>query len=135
MPEFPHLTTSERKDILQTAAAQLGQQSAVLEKDVWVSWALQSLFTLPNAHPMAFKGGTSLSKVYKVINRFSEDVDVTIDYRAFEEDFDPFAESVSNTAIRKYSDRLKEHVNQYANNIVVPHIKSQIGRASCRERV
>ncbi|PCJ86601.1 MAG: nucleotidyl transferase [Thiotrichaceae bacterium] len=126
MPKFLHLTANERKDILQTAAAQLGQQTAVLEKDVWVCWALQSLFSLPNAHPMAFKGGTSLSKVYKVINRFSEDVDVTIDYRAFGEDIDPFSEAVSNTAIRKYSDRLKEHVNQYANNIVIPHIENQL---------
>ncbi|MFK5949482.1 MAG: nucleotidyl transferase AbiEii/AbiGii toxin family protein [Methylococcales bacterium] len=126
MPEFLHLTTSERKDILQTAATQLGQQGAVLEKDVWVCWALQTLFSLPDAHPMAFKGGTSLSKVYKVINRFSEDVDVTISYQAFEKVFDPFAENVSKTAIKKYSDRLKEHVNQYANNIVVPHIESQL---------
>lgn len=71
MPKFLHLTANERKDILQTAAAQLGQQTAVLEKDVWVCWALHALFSLPDAHPMAFKGGTSLSKVYKVINRFS----------------------------------------------------------------
>lgn len=126
MPDFLHLTTNERKDILQTAATQLGQQATVLEKDVWVCWALQALFSLPDAHPMAFKGGTSLSKVYKVINRFSEDVDVTIDYQAFKEDFDPFAENVSKTAIRKYSVRLKEHVNQYANNIVIPHIKSRL---------
>ena len=38
---------------------------------------------MPDAHPMAFKGGTSLSKIYGAINRFSEDVDVTLDYRAF----------------------------------------------------
>lgn len=133
MPKFLHLTANERKDILQTAAAQLGQQTAVLEKDVWVCWALHALFSLPDAHPMAFKGGTSLSKVYKVINRFSEDVDVTIDYRSFGEDLEPFADNVSKTAIRKYSDRLKEHVNQYANSIVVPHINSQLQKLPAPE--
>jgi len=128
VPDFLHLSTEERKEILQTAAAQLGQQATVLEKDVWVCWSLQTLFSMQDAQPMAFKGGTSLSKVYNVINRFSEDVDVTIDYRSFDDDFDPFAEGASRTSIRKYSDRLKDHVNQYANNTVVPHIKSQLLR-------
>ena len=40
---------------------------------------------------MAFKGGTSLSKVYGIIDRMSEDVDITLDYRAFGDAFDPFA--------------------------------------------
>lgn len=45
MPEhFLYLPADERKEILQTAAAQLGQQATVLEKDVWVCWILQTLF-------------------------------------------------------------------------------------------
>jgi predicted nucleotidyltransferase component of viral defense system len=76
MPEqFLHLSAEDRKEILQTAAAQLGQQATALEKDVWICWTLQILFSLPDRHPMAFKGGTSLSKVYGVIERFSEDGD------------------------------------------------------------
>ncbi len=124
--QFLHLSAIERKEILQTCAVQLGQQATVLEKDVWVCWALQTLFSIPNAHPMAFKGGTSLSKIYGVINRFSEDVDVTLDYRSFDEGFDPFAEGVSNTAIRKFSTRLKDYVLQYASNIVAPYIETQL---------
>jgi hypothetical protein len=46
---------------------------------------------MSNALPMAFKGGTSLSKVYDAINRFSEDVDVTIDYRRLDDSVDPSA--------------------------------------------
>ena len=80
MPEqFLHLPVEDRKEILHTAAAQLGQQAAVLEKDIWVCWALQNLFTLPDAHPMALKGGTSLSKIYSAIERFSEDIDLVFD--------------------------------------------------------
>jgi predicted nucleotidyltransferase component of viral defense system len=127
MPEqFLHLPVGDRRDILQTAAAQLGQQATVLEKDVWVCWTLQTLFSMPNAHPMAFKGGTSLSKIYGAINRFSEDVDITLDYRAFDDDFDPFVAGVSKTAVRKFSDRLKGYVLRYASDVVAPYIEAQL---------
>ncbi len=127
MPEqFLHLPVSDRREILQTAATQLGQQATVLEKDVWVCWALQILFSMPDAHPMAFKGGTSLSKIYGAINRFSEDVDVTLDYRAFDDGFDPFATDVSKSAIRKFSERLKGYVLQYANEVVAPFLDAQL---------
>ena len=51
----------------------------MLEKDLWLVWVLDVLFKQPNAPTYSFKGGTSLSKVYDAIHRFSEDVDVTID--------------------------------------------------------
>lgn len=50
----------------------------VIEKDLWVCWLLEQLFTLPVQ--MVFKGATSLSKVFNIIKRFSEDCDITIDY-------------------------------------------------------
>lgn len=71
---------------------------------------------------MAFKGGTSLSKVYGAINRFSEDVDITLDYRGFEDPFNPFDANASKNQIRKYSDRLKEHVRDYASETIIPSI-------------
>ena len=124
--QFLHLPVSDRREILQTAATQLGQQASVLEKDVWVCWTLQTLFSMPNAHPMAFKGGTSLSKVYGAINRFSEDVDVTLDYRAFDDSFDPFAADVSKNAVKKFNKRLKDYVFQYASTVVAPYIEAQL---------
>ncbi len=127
MPEqFLHLPVGDRREILQTAATRLGQQATVLEKDVWACWTLQTLFSMPDAHPMAFKGGTSLSKIYGAINRFSEDVDVTLDYRAFDDDFDPFAANASNNAVKKFSKRLKGYVLQYASDVVVPYIEDQL---------
>jgi len=118
------LKPQEQKEILQTAAAQLGRQAAVLEKDIWVCWVLQTLFSIPDAHPMAFKGGTSLSKIYNIIDRFSEDVDITLDYREFDDDFDPFSPGVSKTKIRQFSDRLKTYVQIYANDVVAPAIET-----------
>ncbi|MCH8552914.1 MAG: nucleotidyl transferase AbiEii/AbiGii toxin family protein [Natronospirillum sp.] len=125
---YLELPESDQKDILQAAAAELGRQAAVLEKDIWVCWTLQTLFSMPDAHPMAFKGGTSLSKVYNAIDRFSEDVDITLDYRHFEADFDPFAEGISNTKIRKFSNRLKDYVKDYANDTVIPLLRAKLDK-------
>ena len=75
---------------------------------------------MPDSHPMAFKGGTSLSKVYGVIDRFSEDVDVTLDYRALEDAFDPFAEGASRTATRRFSERLRDRVAHYVRDTIAP---------------
>jgi len=123
---FLHLSEQDRTDILQTAAVRLGRQADVLEKDVWVCWVLQALFSMPNAHPMAFKGGTSLSKIFNAIYRFSEDVDITLDYRAFGEDFDPFHARVSRTALRKFSDRLKGYVRTYSHEVVLPYLRNRL---------
>lgn len=120
------LKISDQKDILQTAADELGRTPAVLEKDIWVCWGLEALFAMPDAHPMAFKGGTSLSKVYGVINRFSEDIDITLDYRAFGDETDPFAVGISSNQIRKFSDRLKGYVNNYAVHQVIPYLEEQL---------
>jgi predicted nucleotidyltransferase component of viral defense system len=80
VPEaFVQLPPDEQASILQTCAGKLGRRPEHLEKDVWICWVLQALFTMPDRLPMAFKGGTSLSKVYGAIRRFSEDVDVTVD--------------------------------------------------------
>ena len=60
---------------------------------------------MPDPHPMAFKSGTSLPKVYRVTDRFSEDVEVTLDYRASDDDFDPFADGASRIGSREFTAR------------------------------
>ncbi len=114
--DFLSLDAWEQGDILRTVAARSGRPAVILEKDIWVCWVLRVLFSIPDRHPMAFKGGTSLAKVYGIIDRFSEDVDITLDYRAFNDDFDPFDPAVSKTGIRRFSDRLKAHVERYAHD-------------------
>lgn len=80
MPEaFLRLSREDQLEALQTAAAASGRPPHILEKDVWVVWTLDALFTSPHAEHLVFKGGTSLSKAYKVIDRFSEDIDITYD--------------------------------------------------------
>ncbi len=123
---FLKLPSAVRRDILEKAEPKLGPKAIILEKDVWLCWTLQALFSMPNAHPMVFKGGTSLSKVYGAINRFSEDVDITLDYRAFDDDFDPFAEGASRKSIKKFGQRLQGYVLQYSTGVIVPYIDAQM---------
>jgi hypothetical protein len=82
MPDFLRLSAEDRLEALNFAAAKSGRAPHLLEKDVWVVWALDVLFRAPFGEHLVFKGGTSLSKAHKIIRRFSEDIDVTFDIRA-----------------------------------------------------
>ena len=90
MPDsFFDLSPKDRRDALQVAASRSGRPAHLLEKDVWVVWALSTLFDAPFGDDLVFKGGTSLSKGYQAIERFSEDVDLTYDIRAIAPDLAP----------------------------------------------
>jgi hypothetical protein len=70
----------ERRDLFLTTARRLGTAVQNVEKDFWVCWTLDILFNgLPIGGPrLLFKGGTSLSKGFGLIDRFSEDIDITV---------------------------------------------------------
>ena len=76
------LALADRREALNVAASASGRPAYLLEKDIWVVWSLETLFAAPLGSPLVFKGGTSLSKAYGAIRRFSEDVDLTYDIRA-----------------------------------------------------
>jgi predicted nucleotidyltransferase component of viral defense system len=79
MKKFLTLSKIERKNLIQKAAFDLGMRFDVVEKDIWVCYVLGKLFSLKELHgKLVFKGGTCLSKAYGLIERFSEDVDLTI---------------------------------------------------------
>ena len=77
MDDFLQLPEPDRKRALTVAATASRRPARLLEKDVWMVWCLRALFESPIAGDLVFKGGTSLSEVYNVIHRFSEDVDLT----------------------------------------------------------
>jgi hypothetical protein len=73
------LSPERRALVFEQAAAGQAGQSVMLEKDFWVSWLLGLLFADPEIGPnLVFKGGTSLSKVFSIIDRFSEDIDLCL---------------------------------------------------------
>jgi len=77
--QFLALSTQDRKLAFDNAALSLHLNAVILEKDFWVSWLLGLLFAQPELAPfLVFKGGTSLSKVFGVIDRFSEDIDLCL---------------------------------------------------------
>lgn len=73
------LTDQDKIDALETAASKLGRPTHLLEKDIWVVWSLNALIDSALGKSLVFKGGTWPLKVYRAIDRFSEDVDVTYD--------------------------------------------------------
>ncbi|MDE5609388.1 MAG: nucleotidyl transferase AbiEii/AbiGii toxin family protein [Bacteroidales bacterium] len=79
MNDYFQLSTQQQQLVLSQAANKTGLPVQAVEKDLWVTIALQTVFSLPFSGRLVFKGGTSLSKVWKVIHRFSEDIDLAID--------------------------------------------------------
>lgn len=75
-----HENKNEFTQIVQTVAEEFGLETFQVEKDYFVSLFLKELSILKNNVEIVFKGGTSLSKCYKVIDRFSEDIDLTIKF-------------------------------------------------------
>ncbi len=80
MDGVAQLNSAERGELFTETAARMGVLPIIAEKDFWVCWSLKHLFASPDQKPaLLFKGGTSLSKVFHVINRFSEDIDLSLD--------------------------------------------------------
>ena len=73
-------TPDDRRGLFLATVNRLGTPLQNVEKDFWVSWVLDLLFNGRDAGEprLLFKGGTSLSKAYGLISRFSEDIDITV---------------------------------------------------------
>jgi predicted nucleotidyltransferase component of viral defense system len=83
MNTFLQLPAKRRRLVFQQVDEAMGLQAFSVEKDFWVCWILHELFALPGiGEHLTFKGGTSLSKAWKLIERFSEDVDLVVDKEA-----------------------------------------------------
>ena len=80
MDKFVLLSDKDKRAYFEVAASNLNVMPQLIEKDFWVCWILKVLFSLQEiGEHLTFKGGTSLSKCYNVIRRFSEDIDVSIE--------------------------------------------------------
>lgn len=83
MNNFHTLPNDSKRIIIEQTALKQGLSKQIVEKDLWVSTLLEVVFTLPFADKLVFKGGTSLSKVWGLIERFSEDIDLAVDRSLF----------------------------------------------------
>ncbi len=92
MDKVAQFLPDQRRELFSETAARMDMTPAVVEKDFWVTWVLGRLFRQPElAGLLMFKGGTSLSKVYGLIERFSEDIDLILDWQVLQGE-DPLAE-------------------------------------------
>jgi hypothetical protein len=124
------LSREDRAEALKVAAAQTGRAPHLLEKDVWVVWVLSVIDQSPLSNKLTFKGGTSLSKAYKIIDRFSEDIDLTCDIRAIAPDLlrdgNPIPETASQA--KKISDHVRARLPQWIEGEVLPILRSALER-------
>lgn len=124
------LSREDQAEALEVAAAQTGRPPHLLEKDIWVVWTLSAIYESALAEKLTFKGGTSLSKVYKIIDRFSEDIDLTYDIREVVPELlrngNPIPASPSQA--KKITDRVRDRLPQWIEGEVVPILLSALRR-------
>jgi len=121
MDGFIRQPSEERRVYFEQTAARMRLSPQIVEKDFWVCWTLKELFGMPDlGGTLIFKGGTSLSKVYRMIERFSEDIDVSLDRASlgFSGELDPEAGRSAKEQARRL-DRLR----QACQERIVGHLK------------
>lgn len=129
------LSARQRVELFEQTTQATGMDAVIVEKDFWVCWTLKELFALPAmGEHLIFKGGTSLSKVFKIIERFSEDIDVSIDrsFLGFGGANEPEA-GASNKEKQRRIEALKTACQKTIVENLLPAleaaIKSKVGRA------
>lgn len=122
------LEAEEREALFRETAARMGVASAVIpEKDFWICWTLKRLFSLEGLPSLLFKGGMSLSKAFGLIERFSEDIDLSLNRAelGFVGENDPLRIERQNARRRKI-DELSEVCRQTVSERLHPALEAAI---------
>lgn len=116
MNKIARMSPQERAEVFAETAARKDIAEAIIEKDFWVCWVLKQLFSVEDlSKRLLFKGGTSLSKIFHAIKRFSEDIDLAVDYAGlgFTGDRDPRREGISKTQRARILDEMMTECQRY----------------------
>lgn len=119
MTSWLSLSDEDRKISLQQASAKSGIVVQAVEKDWWVTLVLKALFELQDASHFIFKGGTSLSKGWNLINRFSEDLDIALSPEAFGMEY-------RSKPSKDYRSRVKKEGCQYTSTIIKAALQEKL---------
>lgn len=128
MDDVARLGPEDRSDLFRAAAEAKGVTVQIIEKDFWVCWALRQLYTLGDLPAkFLFKGGTSLSKVFGIIERMSEDIDLVIDRAdlGFTGNRDPMATGLSGKERERRIDALKEAAAVFVGGPLVDALRAR----------
>lgn len=133
MTELAHLSSEDRRELFRRAASHReGPADAVMvEKDYWVCWTIGKLFGAHDTDEivpgLVFKGGTSLSKVYAAIDRFSEDIDLTIPRTVVGiEAVDDLTAGISSTQARHRLDKMVMACSNYVETEIRTKLAASI---------
>lgn len=130
MDNVARLPASDRAALFGETGAGRGVANTIIEKDFWVCWTLKRLFGLPKnaAASLVFKGGTSLSKAFGIIRRFSEDIDLSFDRAdlGYTGDRDPEQEGISRKKARRLIDDLVGDVERHIADRLLPALRAAI---------
>jgi predicted nucleotidyltransferase component of viral defense system len=134
MHKFLALPNENRQELFLETARKLGVLPVIIEKDFWVCWVLQQIFSIDSLKQhLTFKGGTSLSKAYQLIDRFSEDVDLTISRTAphLADIADPMEANISGKERERRIDALKNSAQRFVADVAQPalhkHFQQTLG--------
>jgi len=121
MDKVANLSTEDRKELFSETARMMHTTNAIIEKDFWVVWTLDKIFSDERlSNILMFKGGTSLSKVFDLIGRFSEDIDLILDWNLVSAD-NPNDKRTKNKQ-DKYNKRVNESAKTYIKDSLLPII-------------
>jgi hypothetical protein len=129
MDSFARRSEQDRLAFINEAAARRDVTPIIIEKDFWVCWTLKHLMRIPQlADCLTFKGGTSLSKAYAIIDRFSEDIDLTIGRNAplVSDVASPMALGLSGKERGRRAKALKLAAQSFVGTIALPILATEI---------
>ncbi len=109
-----NLPKDKQQELFKQLSFKIGIQPQAIEKDAWVTLVLRIIFNSEVAEHLVFKGGTSLSKAYGLIKRFSEDIDIAVN-----REFLGFAGELTKGQIRKLRKKSHTFVSNEMSNIIV----------------
>ncbi|WAC47572.1 nucleotidyl transferase AbiEii/AbiGii toxin family protein [Asticcacaulis sp. SL142] len=132
MDNFARKAAEERLVFINEAASRRDVSAIIIEKDFWVCWTLKRLTEHADLAPyLTFKGGTSLSKAYGIIERFSEDIDLTIgrDAPCVRDTASPMEASISKNEVGRRAEALKLAAQAYVRDVALPAITGVVAAA------
>ena len=126
MNKIANLLKQQRSELFSETATFMNTTNSIVEKDFWVVWTLDKIFSDDRLNKiLMFKGGTSLSKVFNLIGRFSEDIDLILDWRLVSKE-NPLNEQESKNKQVKFNEQINEKAKEYIENELLPIISQNL---------
>jgi Nucleotidyl transferase AbiEii toxin, Type IV TA system len=125
MREVALLSVADRQELFRAASQRMRVHEAIIEKDFWVCWVLDALFTSGRwKEQLVFKGGTSLSKAHGIIERFSEDIDLVLDAKALGIDLDEGRRPQSTASRNRFCKAVNEKTALFLEEEMKPSLST-----------